>query len=80
MKSNPQSRWNTDSRLDRQNAVHPDGWSRLPGDSSYDDDDSLPSRRPAPRSWLRTLALPLALCLTLGSAVIYLMTTLAAKA
>jgi hypothetical protein len=68
--------WGTESRLDRQNAVGSDGgWSRLPGDSGHEEGDSRSTRRhrPPPRSWLRTLALPVLVCVVIGGLVIYFM-------
>ncbi len=72
------NRWSTDSRLDRQNSVRPDGWSRLPGDSAYDDEVAV-RRRPPQRRWVRALALPLAVCIGVGTLAIYLMSTLAQR-
>lgn len=79
MGRNNQGDWATESRLDRQNSVSSDGWSRLPGDSGYDDAPAAPRqgrRRPARRSWLRSLALPVLVCLVLSGAAIYAMTAL----
>jgi ferric-dicitrate binding protein FerR (iron transport regulator) len=79
MKNDADSRWDTDSRLDRQNSFHPDGWSGTADDSN--ERAAAPRRRGRPRrSWLRTLALPLALCLVLGGAAIYVMIMLTRQA
>lgn len=66
--------WGTESRLDRQNSANSEGWSRLPGDSAYDDEAATRRRTPAPRSWLRALALPTLACVILGGLAIYAMT------
>ncbi len=81
MGRNNSNEWATESRLDRQNSVSTDGWSRLPGDSGYDEASSerpKSRRRPAKRSWIRSLALPILLCVAFSGAAIYAMTTLVA--
>lgn len=74
MRRNNHGDWATESRLDRQNSVSSEGWSRLSGDDDVPDE---PRRhRPVRRSWLRSLALPVLVCLVLSGAAIYAMTVL----
>ena len=69
MMSRSDDQWPSESRLDRQNSVVPDGYSGLP-DANESPPKPRSTRRRQP-SVLRDLAVPLAIVLVVSGVAIY---------